>query len=55
MRPDVVMGQDQEDEGIDLADASDVVARSEELLKRLGRDGFTSVDQMLKDFVTACY
>lgn len=49
------MGQDQENEGCDLADASEAVARSEELLRRLGREGFTGVDEMLKAFVAACY
>lgn len=53
--PEHVKGEDPKDDGIDLADASEAVARSNELLQKLGRPGFTSVDQMLKDFVAACY
>ncbi|KAF2159493.1 hypothetical protein M409DRAFT_70948 [Zasmidium cellare ATCC 36951] len=54
-RSDVVVGEDRANEGIDLADASAAIARSDELLRRLGRPGFTSVDQMLGDFVASCY
>ncbi|EHK47113.1 hypothetical protein TRIATDRAFT_306833 [Trichoderma atroviride IMI 206040] len=53
-RSDLVVGPDSDIVGRDLSNANELVQRAEEVLKELGRPGFTSVDDTLRDFVDTC-
>ncbi|KAM0481793.1 hypothetical protein ACHAPX_003119 [Trichoderma viride] len=53
-RSDLVVGEDSDVVGRDLSNADELVQRAEEVLKELGRSGFTSVDDTLRDFVDTC-
>ncbi|KAL3469189.1 NAD(P)-binding protein [Aspergillus californicus] len=50
-REDLVRGEDYKNLGRDLGDADALIARSEEILREVGRPGFASLDSLLQDFV----
>ncbi|KAL6824625.1 hypothetical protein J3E69DRAFT_381501 [Trichoderma sp. SZMC 28015] len=54
-RPELVKGEDSDVVGRDLSTADEVVKRAEEVLKELGRPGFISVDDTIRDFVDTVY
>ncbi|KAL6789700.1 hypothetical protein J3E68DRAFT_443518 [Trichoderma sp. SZMC 28012] len=54
-RPELVKGEDSDVVGRDLSAADEVVKRAEGVLKELGRPGFISVDDTIRDFVDTVY
>ncbi|KAL4880191.1 NAD(P)-binding protein [Aspergillus karnatakaensis] len=54
-RKDLVLGEDYEDIGRDIGDASEPIARAEEILREVGQDGYTSLDGILRDYVESFY
>lgn len=52
-RPQLVQGSDQPQPGRDLSYAPGPIARAEQILQEMGRPGFTSEEDILRDFV-AC-
>jgi hypothetical protein len=52
---DIVTGHDLDIDGRDLSTAEGPVKRAEEILRQVGRNGFTTLQDMLKDFVTSVY
>ncbi|WYZ42275.1 hypothetical protein EsH8_V_001170 [Colletotrichum jinshuiense] len=54
-RSDVITGDDLEIEGMDLSDATGPIQRAEKVLREVGQQGFTSEDDMLRDFVASVY
>ncbi|KAL5335356.1 NAD(P)-binding protein [Aspergillus crustosus] len=54
-RKDLVLGEDYDDIGRDIGDASEPIARAEEILREVGQDGYTGLDSLVKDFVDTFY
>ncbi|PYH95892.1 NAD(P)-binding protein [Aspergillus ellipticus CBS 707.79] len=54
-RPEIVTGGDLDVVGRDQSNADELIQRAEELLKEVGRPGFVSVEDMLRDFVDSFY
>ena len=54
-RPEIVAGEDLDIAGRDLSTAPDPIRHAEEILKQVGRPGYTSIDTMLRDFVDSVY
>jgi hypothetical protein len=54
-RLDIVTGSDINVKGRDLSTARDPIRHAEDLLKQIGREGYTSMDDMLRDFVNSFY
>lgn len=55
MRPDLVTGEYEDVEGIEISDAHEDIQRAEEILRELGRPGFIGKDEMLENFLDAAY
>ncbi|KAL4799069.1 NAD(P)-binding protein [Aspergillus venezuelensis] len=53
-RDDVVLGEDYDDLG-DMGHADKLISRAEEILRQIGQMGFSSVDDLLKDFIESFY
>ncbi|KAL4970430.1 NAD(P)-binding protein [Aspergillus stella-maris] len=54
-RDDLVLGDDYDDFGRDMGDADELISRAEEILRQTGQDGFSSVDDLLKDYIESFY
>ncbi|KAJ3539655.1 hypothetical protein NM208_g5399 [Fusarium decemcellulare] len=51
----IVKGKDQELAGRDLSDASGPIRRAEEILRQVGRPGFSSDESILRDWLESFY
>lgn len=47
----LVTGQDQDLSGRDLSNADQLIKRAEEILQEIGRPGFATEEDILRDFV----
>jgi hypothetical protein len=54
-RPDLVTGDDEDAIGMEISDAHEDSERAEEILRQVGRSGFTGKMDMLRDFVDSVY
>ncbi|PYH75559.1 putative aldehyde reductase 2 [Aspergillus uvarum CBS 121591] len=54
-RPELVTGEDQCRLGRDVSAAPGPIARAEEILRTIGQAGFTSEDQIIRDFVNSVF
>lgn len=54
-RSDIVTGADIDVTGRDLSTAEEPIQHAEVILKQVGRQGYTSMDEMLRGFVGSFY
>lgn len=54
-RPELVKGEDRQGERRDLAFAPGPIARAESILREVGRPGFASEEDIIRDFVGSVF